>query len=33
MDPVILWENIKGGKLLCGVLPDKLQKLLKDKVD
>lgn len=25
-DPVILWENIKGGKLLCGALYDKLLK-------
>jgi len=29
MDPVVLWENIKGGKLLCGVLHDESQKLLK----
>ncbi|KAK4827541.1 hypothetical protein QYF61_018885 [Mycteria americana] len=31
MDPVVLWENIEGGKLLCGVLRDESQKLLKDK--
>ncbi|KAK4818478.1 LOW QUALITY PROTEIN: hypothetical protein QYF61_014180 [Mycteria americana] len=28
-----LEENIKGGRLLCGVLYDKLQKLLKEKVN
>lgn len=28
MVPVILWEIIRGGRLLCGVLHDKLQKLL-----
>jgi len=32
MDPIVLRENIKGGNLLCGVLHDKAQKLLKDKL-
>ena len=33
MGPVILWESIGGGKLLYEVLHDKLQKLLKEKVN
>lgn len=32
MGPVVLLENIKGEKLLCGVLHDESQKPLKDKV-
>ncbi|GAB0209612.1 hypothetical protein GRJ2_003426900 [Grus japonensis] len=31
MGPVALWENIRGGRLLYGVLHDKSQKLLKEK--
>ncbi|PKU45383.1 hypothetical protein llap_4327 [Limosa lapponica baueri] len=27
-----LWESIRSGRLLCGVLHDKLQKLLIDKI-
>lgn len=33
MGPVALWENVDGGMLLCGVLCDKLLKLLKEKVN
>lgn len=31
--PAVLWENIKDGKLLCGVLQDKSQKLFKKNTD
>lgn len=33
MGPVILWETIRGERLMYGVLHNKLQKLLKDKVN
>lgn len=29
--PLMLWESVKSGKLLYGLLNDKLQKLLKEK--
>jgi len=33
MNPVKFLESIRGGRLLYGVLHDKLQKLLKKKVN
>lgn len=33
ISPVTLWEVIECGKLLCGVLHNELQKLLKEKVN